>query len=192
MGFQKNLLIVVFMTMILVYSRGEAQATIYTYTTITDPNATVGTAASGINGSGAIVGSYSTNSGTYGFLDQNGLFTTISDPNATQGTIAYGINGSGDIIGSYSTNSGTYGFLDQNGLFTTITVTGNYLTQATGINDAGDIVGTYGNDSGFNGFLATPIVSATPEPSTWLLFGTGMLLLGVISRNKQKNLLHKA
>ena len=149
------------------------------------------TVAIGINGAGAIVGGYSNNSGFYGFLDQNGSYTNIIDPNATQGTTAYGINGAGAIVGGYSNNSGSYGFLDQNGIFTTIALTGNYITQATGINGAGAIVGRYGNDSGSSGFIATPNISSTPEPSTMLLFGTGILLMGIISTRKQKDLLSK-
>ncbi|MHB1287607.1 MAG: PEP-CTERM sorting domain-containing protein [Leptospirales bacterium] len=65
-------------------------------------------------------------------------------------------------------------------------------TFAFGINGSGAIVGVYSINSGEYGFLATPMVSATPEPSAWLLFGTGILLMGIMTARKQKGLMNKA
>lgn len=43
-----------------------------------------------------------------------------------------------------------------------------------------------------NQVSSTSSISATPEPSTWLLFGTGILLMGVMAARKQKGLMNKA
>jgi hypothetical protein len=54
-------------------------------------------------------------------------------------------------------------------------------------------VDTIGENAG-NGFVTLSLVSspsspsATPEPSTWLLFGTGVGLLGVMAVRKKKEL----
>ncbi|BAM05834.1 hypothetical protein LFE_0105 [Leptospirillum ferrooxidans C2-3] len=41
MGFKRNRLVGLFMTIMMLYAGEVAQATVYTYTTINDPNATV-------------------------------------------------------------------------------------------------------------------------------------------------------
>ena len=71
----------------------------------------------------------------------------------------------------------SHGFLKDGATFTTINVPGATDTIAFGINDAGQIVGRqFGQQGSVSGFLATPQV---PEPSTWLLFGLG--LVGLVS-----------
>src|SRR5262249_35975993 len=99
-----------------------------TYTTLDDPLASQnpggGTIASGINGTGEIVGSYATGGGmivltAHGFLLSGGTYTTIEDPLATNGGIAFGINASGQIVGFYSNATG-HGFLLSGGTYTTI------------------------------------------------------------------------
>ena len=139
--------------LLLVIAPGGASATPYTFMTISVPGA-VSTTASGINNSGAIVGSYSTNgNNTIGFLDQNNSFTTISIPGAVF-TTASGINNSGAIVGT----GGTNGFLYQNNTFTTISVPGgNSTTEVLGINNLGAVVGRVfsfvGSTPSPNGFL---------------------------------------
>jgi probable HAF family extracellular repeat protein len=81
------------------------------YTTLDDPAATLGTFASGINGSGQIVGQYQNASGLHGFLLSGGTYTTLDDPAATRGTNAFGINTAGQIVGYYTDNNGDHGFL---------------------------------------------------------------------------------
>ncbi len=83
----------------------------YTFTTIDDPSATLGTGASGINSSSQIVGGFSDGTGAHGFLDTTGVFTTIDDPSATFGTFASGINDSGQIVGVFNDAFGYHGFL---------------------------------------------------------------------------------
>jgi autotransporter-associated beta strand protein len=79
-----------------------------TYTIVTDPNGTEGTAANGINNEGVIVGYYVDSSGKdHGFVDIGGAFTTVDDPLGTNTTVT-GINDAGQIVGYYQDSSGIY------------------------------------------------------------------------------------
>jgi probable HAF family extracellular repeat protein len=149
-------------------------------TTIDVPLST-DTAAQGINGAGQIVGAFSDAGGTHGFLDMQGTFTSIDSPNAFF-TEAFGINDAGEIVGGFFFEAGglTHGFLDVGGSFTTLDFPGASATEADGINDAGQIVGAFFDSAGnVHGFVATPV----PEPSTLVMFGTGIVALaGIIGR----------
>ena len=143
----------------------------YTYTTISDPNASFGTYATGVNDSGQVVGYYGDVNGiNQGFVYADGTFTTISDPNATAGTYVTGINDSGQIVGFYtavtttSTPDGVgetyvnYGFEYANGVYTTIDDpnSGTFGTWLDGINNSGQVLGYYQDASGVdNGFVDT-------------------------------------
>jgi uncharacterized membrane protein len=63
------------------------------------------TFANGINNSGTIVGDYTTDIGSSGFLLSGGVFTTIQFPGSAA-TEIYGINDSGAIVGDYSDADG--------------------------------------------------------------------------------------
>lgn len=63
------------------------------------PDASV-TSPQGINARGDIVGAYTTNGLTHGFLWSGGVLTTIDYPGA-RSTDARGINSRGDIVGAY-------------------------------------------------------------------------------------------
>ncbi len=100
-----------------------------------------------------------------------------------------GINDHGEAVGYYDLTNGTQvGFLyntsSHNYTFLSdpnaATINGVMITQITGIDNAGEITGFYiGSDGLSHGFYAT----ATPEPSSLLLMGSGALgLLGVIRR----------
>src|SRR5205807_1630691 len=95
----------------------------YAFTTIDVPGAT-GTTASGINGTGQIVGTFVDTGGvSHGFLrDAGGTFYAIDVPGAPS-TTASGINSTGQIVGTFlsTTDSHDHGFLrDAAGTFTTI------------------------------------------------------------------------
>src|SRR5437899_13044750 len=99
------------------------------YTTLDDPLAganAAGTAATGINDTGQIVGWYEDGSGgLHSFLYSGGIYTTLDDPLATvrpnAGTDADGINAAGQIVGNYDGASGAgHGFLYNNGAYTAI------------------------------------------------------------------------
>lgn len=124
------------------------------YATIDIPGAS-GTAASNINNSGQIVGSYVDSLGSHAFVtDKRGGFTAIDFPGAT-GTSGFGINNRGDVVGSYADTAGTpHGFLLSNGGLITIDPPGSVFTLAFGINDLGQIVGEYDPGTGsLRGFL---------------------------------------
>ncbi len=154
----------------------------------------------GINSSGDIVGGYGGQydgfGGKFGFYYNGTSFSVIDpvSPFQSQTTSVNGINNAGEMVGGYTTSSGnTYGYLDVNGIFTTLSVPGASTTWAQGINNLGDIVGYYTNSSGTFGFLATPNtvppISGTPEPSTLVLFGTGIFLMGYLTlRNRRPTL----
>jgi probable HAF family extracellular repeat protein len=74
---------------------------------------TEGTAATGINDLGQIVGYYIDSSGTeHGFLYSGGTYTTLDDPVGAKGTLVSGINDAGQIAGVYLDSSGAqHGFL---------------------------------------------------------------------------------
>jgi probable HAF family extracellular repeat protein len=143
-----------------------------TFTTIDDPDANVpSTAATGINASGQIAGTFGITF-TSGFLKTANSYTTISiqGRNVVQ---ADGINDAGQVVGyDYFIISGppftskVAGFVYSNGTLTTIShpdaVGGEAApggnpasgTYAEDINNAGDVVGTYiAAGSAVHGFL---------------------------------------
>ena len=135
--------------------------------TYTNLISTVGLApATGINNVGQIVAPNGLLSG--------GTFTPLSVPGSGV-TNAWGINNLGQIVGSYAAAgqvSLDHSFVYSDGSFTTFDVPGSVATDAFGINDLGQIVGYYIDAAGNeHGFLATP----TPEPSTLVLLGIGVL-----------------
>jgi hypothetical protein len=65
-----------------------------------------GTAATGINASGQIVGAYNVGNIVEGFIDNNGTFTTVSDPSGPNYTDPQGLNDLGQIVGFYIDGSG--------------------------------------------------------------------------------------
>lgn len=129
-----------------------------------------GTALSGINDAGEIVGSYGDGTATHGFLYANGTFSGIDDPLGTA-TIATGINNLGQIVGDYQDSDGNqHGFLYSNGTYTTVdnplAEPGPFLSQLGtslgGINDSGAIAGSFsGADTGF-------VAAPPPVPPTGL------------------------
>jgi uncharacterized membrane protein len=145
-------------------------------------------AANGINDAGTVAGSLDTQSGATAALFVNGVATSILSRPST----ATSINFAGDVVADYDTASGervfrwspTTGAVD-------LTPAGFQFTVALGINNLGDIL-EMGETSGgvFEDLLLTPdpngVLSskplvppqaAAPEPTTGLLFGTGLLVM---------------
>jgi hypothetical protein len=120
------------------------------FTTIDDPNATVGTEAADVNSSEQIVGSYDFTDpnhpleGAHGFLLSGGVFTAIDYPaQGVTSTTPNGINGAGDVVGVYRMSSPGIAFLLSGGVYNSFVYPGGCCTHANGINDAGQIVGQY-------------------------------------------------
>jgi probable HAF family extracellular repeat protein len=160
------------------------------YTTLDVPGSSL-TVAFGTNNAGEIVGDYQDSGGTFhGFLLSGGVYTTLDVPGSPF-TIAEGIDAAGQIAGWYADAFspdegpvGLHGFLLSGGVYTTLDVPGSTSTQVFAINDAGQVVGRYADASGeFHGFLATPV----PEPTSFVLFGLGMLgLIGCTWRQRKR------
>ena len=138
--------------------------------------------ATGINNAGQILA-------TNGLLS-GGAFTTLSVPGSSF-TSAWGINNLGQVVGMYAAagqESLDHSFVYSDGTYTTFDVPGSLATEAIGINDLGQIVGYYTDAAGNeHGFLAT----STPEPSTLVLLGIGVLgILGYAGWKRRA--LHRA
>ena len=133
----------------LVTPSGIAMALAYRFTTIDVPGAIV-TTARGVNDSGEIVGSFTDDTGSHGFLYKGGTFATLGPPGASQSD-ATSINNAGQIVGSFTDSAGQHGFLNVGGAFTTIDFPGADSTSALAIDNAGRILGS---SSFFSNFIA--------------------------------------
>ncbi len=137
------------------------------------------TSPKGINDAGQIVGM--SDFSRHGFLYSAGTFTQIIVP-GSRFTSPEDINDAGEIVGQYvDLMFRNHGFLYNGGTFTQIDVPGSLDSGILGINNAGQIVGAFSNlpeDLVGHAFLATPI----PEPSTWLLLGSGLVSLVIWRR----------
>ncbi len=114
----------------------------YTFDAVPGATATV---AWGINSKGAVVGSYTKDGVTHGFLRSDGVLTTI-DYEGAAATIARDINDRGDIVGSYQIagepSVNAHGFLrDKYGRMTRADVPVHTNTIPQRITNTGVIVG---------------------------------------------------
>ena len=136
----------------LVTPSGIAMALAYRFTTIDVPGAIV-TTARGVNDSGEIVGSFTDDTGSHGFLYKGGTFATLGPPGASQSDAA-GINNAGQIVGSFTDSAGHHGFLNVGGAFTTIDFPGATFTIPLAIDNAGRILGYFGSPTRDSYFIA--------------------------------------
>jgi uncharacterized membrane protein len=121
----------------------------YTFTTITDPNATGQTDVRAIKNNGQILGTFTNASGTHVFEDSSGTFAAIPF-NSPPDTSVASFNDAGQIVGwnTHVYPSGALGashaYVYGNETFTSFDFPGaaDYGgTQAYAINDLGQIVG---------------------------------------------------
>ena len=137
----------------LVTPSGIAMALAYRFTTIDVPGGTF-TRPSGVNDTGEIVGSFTDDTGSHGFLYKGGTFATLGPPGASQSDAA-GINNAGQIVGSFTDSAGQHGFLNVGGAFTTIDFPGATSTSGMAIDNAGRILGSFFSPtSDFSYFIA--------------------------------------
>ena len=170
---------------------GYSHAFLYSNGVLTDLGTLPGRTASvgyAINNAGQITGNAYGNAFDYGdaFLYSNGVLTDLGA--LPLGYYSYGlaINNTGQIAGFSVGAAFSRAFLYSNGVLTDLNslIDPNLhittLYEATGINDLGQIVANSYDYSanGEHAYLLTPV----PEPGTWLLFGAGLLLLGVLAR----------
>jgi hypothetical protein len=125
---------------------------------------------------------YNSEAGETGVVLEDGVFTLVQYEDAFL-TRLEDLNDAGQAVGwalgtrfvpGEGTITWSHGFVWEAGAFTLFDVPGAYQTQLTGINNRGQLAGTYRDGTGAHGFLATPV----PEPPTWLLWGSGLLLAG--------------
>lgn len=97
---------------------------------------------------------------------------------------------SGNIDGAF-----TYGFNGYNGPDTTFSGVNLAGTSGT-VNFTTSLANgssTYFEvEAGPSAFGNGGTIGGTPEPSTWIMFGTGVVLMGFMASRKQKGLLNKA
>ena len=107
----------------------------------------------GVNDSGYIVGDYSSDGTSYGFVEHDGKTTTLQPPDISRRTSATGINALNEVVGYYFgiDNSSVHGFTYTDGVFKTLNVGKN--TKILGVNDSGQVTGTYDNGDGTVGFV---------------------------------------
>lgn len=182
-------------------SAGNSNAFLYSSGTMTSlgtlGNGTASSTGTAINNLGQVAGSSTLFNGgpPHLFIDSNGSMTDLGRITGDNFFPRF-ISDSDEITGWYypSSTSAQHAFLyssgtglvDLNVLYASLLVSGTgsqtgftSLGSANSVNNSGDIVG-YGNY--WNGttnlteaFLLTPL--AVPEPSTWALLLTGMILL---------------
>ena len=132
------------LSMAVLSSAGRA-ADRWTFTPFDVPGS-VSNAAFGLNGDGAVVGTFLDGVGKqHGYLLSGGTFTTIDYPGA-MATQAVGISSNGDIVGYHQDASGMpgggyRGYLLRQGNFTDINHPTHLNTMPTRITDGGLIVG---------------------------------------------------
>jgi len=126
----------------------------YVFTTIEVPGSTV-TVASSIDLMSRVVGYYTDDTGTHGFLYSNGSYSKIDYPGAGW-TVIFGINNTGQFVGAYGASdarAGRHGFIFAGGGFSSFDVPGSITTIGRGINNRGQIAGEYlGPDGSRHGF----------------------------------------
>ncbi|MGB9368466.1 MAG: FG-GAP-like repeat-containing protein [Xanthobacteraceae bacterium] len=131
----------------------------------------VDTIPHGLNDAVQVVGQ----SGSHGFLYNNGNFSLLDDPHGSS-TVAYDINNAGVIVGYYyDSASGTHGFAynTHTGTWAPIDAPGATATYINGINDLDQIVGYYVDHSGeTHSFVSTvppPFPSNAGNVDEWIL-----------------------
>jgi probable HAF family extracellular repeat protein len=131
---------------------------------------------------GQIVGVYTANSSSNGFIYSDGAYTTLDDPLGVTTSLT-GINDSGQIVGYYTDGSGiNYGFIYNDGVFTTIDGPGGSTnSEVVGINDSGQILLVYNSASSY---LATPAELFTSlMPNQQSAIGSGVDLYNGLGGN---------
>lgn len=124
----------------------------YNFTSIDYPGSS-GTYVSGINASGVIAGSYSTNLGQYGFSGTLGSFTQLNSP-AQSSYINVNISDGGELYGMYyDSGSKEHAFVNNNGIKIDISPPGASYTFIGGVSDSGQVVGGYYTNSGPGGYF---------------------------------------
>lgn len=156
---------------------------------------TLGGGASGaysINNSGQVVGSslviIDSEAVEHAFLYDHGVMVDLGALN--NGTsVAFDINDSGQVVGYTNGLAFIYensNMQDLNLLLSTSI--GASLTSATAINSSGQII-AYGSN-GHSYILNRDYISPIPEPQTFLMFLSGLGLLGFMALRRKENVLN--
>ena len=175
---------------------GNMHATLFSNGTVTDLGTLPGyvySYATSINNSGQVVGIAQTYLTYRAALFSNGTVTDLGVLPGYVNSYATSINNSGQAVGysslAYSDDHAT---LFSNGTVTDLNslvdaTLGWQLYAANGINDSGQIVGNGYINGQDHAFLLTPESTPTPIPASLSLFGSGLILLGILRRRRKKS-----
>lgn len=148
-----------------VYSKGN----VTTYRFPVPEPYTADTSFAGINNHDNVVGTYRAGIEHHGYSYSGGFIdSTRYNVSGAMATFPTAINDSNKIVGSFVDTSSYHFFLDSNGSVSELSF------QPTGISNSDQIVG--GGDFVF---------TATPEPASLVLFGSGLVAIGIAMRRKR-------
>ena len=149
----------------------------------------------GINNAGQVVGSAQTSQGSMNASIWNGGKAKDLGTLGGSQSYAYGLNDSATVVGSswMAGNLVMHGFVDTDGVMIDLNQlipvnSGWTIDAAYGINDSGDIIGTgmlLGQSYALELVPSCELPTETPEPSTFLLGGIGMIALWSVRRSKR-------
>ena len=126
---------------------GDNHAFIYSNGTMTELHALGAYAATGINDSGQVVGTFipSGTGSSHAFLYSNGTMTDLGTLGG-KSSYAYGVNAGGQVVGDANTadNAAYHAFLYTNGNMQNLGDLGGGVSVAYGINASGQVVGYAG------------------------------------------------
>jgi probable HAF family extracellular repeat protein len=138
-----------------------------------------------VNNFGQIVGVYRPGSSSNrGYLYKDGNISTVPVENLQ--SQAWDINNTGIIVGDFYSD-GSLGFMLDGDEIIEFDYPGvDSGTYLTGINDLGTVVGVY-QDTSLGYARSQGFVAVVPLPPTFLLFGSGLLRLGLLVWRRKRD-----
>ena len=162
----------------------SCRSTVVLPNTPIDPPGSTDSSVSGISDNIVFGNYFDANFRQEVFLYNGTTYTTFGVPGSPDTSVA-GVSGN-NVFGAYREGYNFYGFLYNGSTYTTIDPLGSKFTFVTGVS-GNNVVGGYLDANGIDhGYLFQPDVSAAPEPSGLVLFGTALFTsLGYFAVRRQ-------